>query len=150
MNSGYRRHVPCNLRRMWTDKQHSHSRLMAEKVAWMTTVSASGVPSTAPVWYFVESDTEMIVYSRDPSIRVRNVAVNERVTFNLTTDAGAGDVVVLNGRARIDKTADPADKNEAFVAKYQEQLDNYKWTAKWFADNYPTAIRITIRSVRGE
>jgi len=135
---------------MWTDKTHSHNRLTTEKILWMVTVSDRGAPSTAPVWYHVESDTELLIYSRDPSFRVRNLATNNRVTLSLTTDEWAQDVVVLNGTAVIDLDEPPADTNEAFIAKYREQLDNYGWTAKWFADNYPTAVRVTIRSVRGK
>jgi PPOX class probable F420-dependent enzyme len=134
---------------MWTDKEHSYERLMAEKILWMVTVSDHGAPSTAPVWYHVESDTELLIYSRDPSQRVKNLASNDRVTLSLTTDDWAQDVVVINGRAVIDPDALPADTNDAFISKYQEQLDNYGWTAKWFAENYPTAVRVEIRSVRG-
>ena len=135
---------------MWTDKQHSHDRVAEDKVAWMTTVSADGIPSTAPIWYLLENDTDLLVYSRDPSIRLRNIAANSRVTFNLNSDKWANDVVVVNGYATVDADEPPADTNEVFIAKYQEQLDNYGWSPKWFADNYPTAIRITIRSVRGK
>ena len=135
---------------MWTDKQHSHDRVSEDKVAWMTTVSADGVPSTAPIWYQLENDTVLLVYSKDPSIRLRNIEANSRVTLNLNTDKWARDVIVLNGRAAIDRDEPPADTNDAFIAKYQEQLDNYGWSPKWFADNYPTAVRVTIRSVRGK
>lgn len=134
---------------MWENKAHSYDRLMADKVVWLTTVSRNGVPSTAPVWYHVENDAELLVYSKDPSVRVANIEANDRVTVNLNTDSWATDVIVMNGTAVIDRDAVSADGHRSFVAKYQEQLDVYGWTAKWFAENYPTAIRIKIRSVRG-
>jgi PPOX class probable F420-dependent enzyme len=134
---------------MWSNKKHSYERFMTEKVVWMTSVSAKGVPSTAPVWYHVEHDTELLVYSKNPSVRVTNLKSNDRVTLNLTTDEWAGDVVVMNGRATIDLTAGPADGNDAFIKKYQERLDRYSWTPKWYAENYPTIVRIEILSIRG-
>lgn len=134
---------------MWNNKQHSHDRFMTEKIVWFTSASADGVPSTAPVWYHIKSDNELLVYSKDPSVRVTNLAANDRVTLSLTTDAWAGDVVVMNGRATLDPTALPADQNTAFIEKYQERLDVYGWTPKWFAENYPMPVSIEIRSVRG-
>ena len=65
----------------------------------------------------------------------------------MTTVSGA--IVVLNGAAIIDRTASPPDQHEAFITKYQDFLDRYGWTPAWFADNYPTRIGLTIRSIRG-
>ena len=134
---------------MWNNKQHSYDRYMTEKILWFTCVSAEGVPSTAPVWYHIESDTSFLVYSKEPSVRVTNLTANDRVSLSLITDEWAGDVVVLNGRATIDRTEAPADTNIAFIKKYQERLDVYGWTPQWFAEHYPTPIRIEIRSIRG-
>jgi PPOX class probable F420-dependent enzyme len=134
---------------MWTNKEHSYDRYMTEKILWFTSVSAEGVPSTAPVWYHIESDTTLLVYSKDPSVRATNLAANDRVTLALPTDEWAGDVVVMNGRATIDPTASPADSNGPFIKKYQVRLDRYGWTPKWYAENYPTIIRIEILSIRG-
>jgi len=39
---------------MLSNKPHTQARLESDMVAWVTTVSAAGVPSTAPVWYMVD------------------------------------------------------------------------------------------------
>lgn len=113
----------------------------------MTTVSGTGVPSTAPVWFLLEPDQTITVFSRDPSIRVRNIRANPRVTLNLDGDGMGGAIVVVNADAEIARGH--AIDHRAFIAKYQPFLDRYGWTAAWFSENYPTALRLRIRSVRG-
>ena len=135
---------------MWTNKTQSRTRIEDDEVAWLTTVSSQGVPSTALVWFYLENDGSILVYSRDPSIRLRNIEVNPRVTLALNSDARGNDSIAVLGSALIDKSIAPADENIAYVAKYQAALDDYGWTPKWFADNYPTPIRIQIASVQGK
>jgi len=134
---------------MWTNKTHSRQRFEDDKVAWLTTVSASGRPSTAPVWFLVEDDTTILVYSRDPSVRVRNIASNPAVTLSLNSDPKGHDIVVANGEAVVDRSLANAANNEAFLSKYRPELEGYSWTPEWFAENYPAPISITISSVRG-
>ena len=134
---------------MWDDKPTSHQRVSTEPIAWLTTVSGSGVPSTAPVWFILEPDDTITIFSRDPSVRVRNLEANARVTLHLEGDGRGGAIVVLNGAARIDREAPPPDHHAAFVEKYQDFLDRYGWSPGWFAEHYPTTIRMAIRSIRG-
>ncbi|MDA2978800.1 MAG: pyridoxamine 5'-phosphate oxidase family protein [Actinomycetota bacterium] len=135
---------------MWTDKTHSRTRIENDEVAWLTTVSSQGVPSTALVWFLLENDESILVYSRDPSIRLRNIGTNQRVTLALNSDFRGNDSIVVLGSAGIDTSIAPADENLAYVAKYQATLDDYSWTPRWFAENYPTPIRIHITSVHGK
>ena len=48
----------------------------------------------------------------------------------------------MEGEARIDAGYAPADQNPAYVAKYQGLLDDYGWTAEYFAGEYPVAILV--------
>lgn len=134
---------------MWTGKSNARKRVATEPIGWLTTVSADGAPSTAPVWFFLEEDDTVTVFSKDPSIRVRNVRDNVRVTLHLEGDGRGGAIVVLNGTAAVVDGAPPADEHGAFVAKYQSFLDQYQWTPQWFAEHYPTALRLTVSSIRG-
>ncbi|MGI9643659.1 MAG: pyridoxamine 5'-phosphate oxidase family protein [Acidimicrobiia bacterium] len=134
---------------MWTGKANAYERVATEPIGWLTTVSQDGVPSTAPVWFFLEEDNTITIYSRDPSIRVRNVKGNGRVTLHLEGDGRGGAIVVLNGTAAVADDAPPADEHAGFVAKYQSFLDQYQWTPQWFAEHYPTALRLTVSSIRG-
>jgi PPOX class probable F420-dependent enzyme len=128
---------------------HSRQRLEDDDIGWLTTVSAIGRPSTAPVWFVLLEDDSILVFSKDPSVRVRNIAANPRVTLALNSDPKGHDIVVINGSARIDRSVGSASAHEAFLSKYQPALDAYEWTPEWFADNYPAPIVISIDSVRG-
>ncbi len=135
---------------MLSNKPHARKRLESDTVAWLTTVSAAGVPSTAPVWYMIDGEDSIILYSRDPSVRVRNIAANPNITLALNSDANGADIVVVNGTAAIDPSIPPVTDNQAYVERYRARLDFHKWTPEWFARNYPAPIRITITSIRGE
>jgi PPOX class probable F420-dependent enzyme len=135
---------------MWTNKPHSRTRIENDAVAWMTTVSSEGVPSTALVWYLLESDESILVYSRDPSVRIRNIGANKRVTLALNSDPIGEDVIVVNGSATIDESIPPVHANNEYLAKYQATMDDNGWTAEWFSANYPAPIRIHISAVRGK
>ena len=134
---------------MWDNKPTSRDRVGSEPIGWLTTVSDRGVPSTAPVWFILEPDDSVTIFSKDPSVRVRNLQQNDRVTLHLEGDGRGGAIVVLNGSATIDRSAPPPDDHAAFIAKYRDFLDRYGWSPAWFAEHYPTTIRMTISSVRG-
>ena len=135
--------------RMWTKHPVSGQRLSDEPIGWLTTVSNEGKPSTAPVWYILEDDDTISIYSKDPSTRVKNLEANGNVTMHLEGNGVGGAIVVVNAKASIDRAAPPPSTHRAFVAKYQSFLDDYGWTPEIFARDYPTMIRLTPTSVRG-
>ena len=124
-------------------------RLSDEPMGWLTTVSREGTPSTAPIWFLLEDDDTISIYSKDPSTRVSNLEANGRVTMHLEGNGLGDDIVVVNAKARIDRTAPPASAHRAFIDKYQAFLDEYGWTPEIFAMGYPTKIRLSVTSVRG-
>jgi PPOX class probable F420-dependent enzyme len=134
---------------VWDSHPTSRRRLTEEPIGWLTTVSGRGVPSTAPVWFMLEDDGTILVYSKDPSVRVGNITANPSVTMHLEGDGRGGAIVVVNGTATFDDGAPPADEHHAFIAKYQGFLDDYGWSPAFFARGYPRPIRIAIRSIRG-
>jgi PPOX class probable F420-dependent enzyme len=134
---------------MWTDKRTSYDRARQELIGWLTTVSAKGVPSTAPVWFLLEADDSITIYSKDPSVRVQNIRSNDRITLHLEGDGRGGAIVVLNGSAALVPDAPAANDHAGFVAKYRPLLDQYGWSPEWFAEHYPMPIRMTVSSVRG-
>lgn len=134
---------------MFPGSDHAKKRLTEDEIGWLTTVSADGRPSTAPVWFLLESDDSIVLFSRDPSIRVDNVKANGRVTLALNSDPRGADIVVVNGDAEIDVGCPSVPNHESYLAKYRPRLDSNGWTPEWFAGRYPTAIRITVTSVTG-
>jgi PPOX class probable F420-dependent enzyme len=135
---------------MWDRHADSYRRLLDEPIGWLTTVNGEGIPSTAPIWFLLEDDDSILVYSKDPSVRVRNLRANPRITLHLEGDGRGGAIVVVNGEATIDDDTPPANDHVGFIAKYQGFLDRYGWTSEYFAAEYPRPIRITIASVRGD
>ena len=134
---------------MFPGSEHARKRLTEDRIGWLTTVDADGRPSTAPVWFLLEPDDTIVMFSRDPSVRVDNVRANDRVTLALNSDPGGSDIVVINGSAAVDEDCPSVPDHDRYLAKYRQSLDSASWTPEWFAQRYPTAIRITISSVNG-
>ena len=86
-------------------------RLATEKIGWLTTVNPDGQPQSSPIW-FLWTDGEVVLYSHKRAPRNDNLARPPARAFNLNTDAGGGDVVTMEGRARIDAAGPPATANE--------------------------------------
>ena len=64
------------------------------------------------------------------------------MAFNLNTDSGGGDVVTMEGEARVDLTYAAPNEMPAYLAKYRGLLDEYGWTPEYFAAEYPLPILV--------
>jgi len=125
----------------------SKTRLEQEPVIWMTTVRSDGQPQTSVVWFLLEGD-EILVYSKDGTIRNRSVVANPKVALNLNGDQGGGSVVTMEGTARIDGDAPAPKDNPPYLEKYLGRIEGNGWTPEGFGRDYPVAIRIKIENVR--
>ena len=120
---------------------HAAQRLESERIAWMTTVRSDGTPQVSPIWFIWDGE-EFLIYSRETA-RVRNIENQPRVSLNLDGDGRGGDIVVIEGTARIDRSTPSAADNEVYLAKYQPVMDDNGWTSEWFAEQYSAPIRVT-------
>ena len=116
-------------------------RLSNDRIGWLTTVAPDGTPQVSPIWFLWHGD-EILVYSLD-SLRARNIASHPRVSLNLDGNGLGGDIVIVEGTARIDADAPSAADNPAYVAKYLPVMEDYGWAPEWFAGRYSVPIRIT-------
>jgi PPOX class probable F420-dependent enzyme len=116
------------------------ARLETEIILWMTTVDALGQPQSSPVWFWWDGE-EFWVYSLE-SARVKNVQSNALVALNLDGNGEGGDIVTIEGTARIDRSAPPASEVPAYLARYQRKMDEYKWTWDYFCSTYKVPIKI--------
>lgn len=117
-------------------------RLGRELILWLTTVSPAGQPQTSPVW-FLWIDGEILLYSRAATPRIANLQANPRVAANLDGDGEGGDVVSIEGVARIVSEQAVADGvPPAYVAKYAALLAHHGWTMASMLVDYPVEIRI--------
>jgi PPOX class probable F420-dependent enzyme len=118
------------------------ARLTDEKIIWLTTVRPTGQPQTSPVW-FLYADGEFLIYSLPGTARTANLATNPRVALNLDGNGEGGDIVSIEGIARIDPAAPPSNLVIPYQEKYAGLIAGNGWTPESFAADYPTAIRIT-------
>ncbi|MFO7169242.1 MAG: TIGR03667 family PPOX class F420-dependent oxidoreductase [Chloroflexota bacterium] len=123
-------------------------RLAEEEVIWLVTVGKSGTPHPNPVW-FLWDGSELLVYSQPNKTKLRDIERNGRVALHFNTAPDGDDVVVIAGDARIDPSAPPADRVEAYLEKYRAGIGRIGMTPESFAASYSVAIRITPTKVRG-
>jgi PPOX class probable F420-dependent enzyme len=116
-------------------------RLREEDVAWVTTVSPSGAPLPRPIWFLWDGAGSVLVYSRR-GLRIRNVQANPRVTFNFDGNGRGGDIIVLTGRASVDRDAPGANRDEAYLAKYRGHIDRLGVSLDDFAERFSVPVRI--------
>ena len=115
-------------------------RLLDERIGWLTTVAADGTPQASPIWFLWDGD-EILLYSLD-SPRVRNLKSHPRVSLNLDGNGLGGDIVIVEGTARIDSEAPAAAENAEYLVKYKPVMAGHGWTPEWFAGRYSVPIRI--------
>jgi len=116
-------------------------RLDKELIGWLTTIDPAGQPQASAVW-FLWRDGEILVFSGKRARRNDNLAEHRHVSFNLNSDPGGGDIVTMEGEARIDLAAGPATADTAYLAKYRDLLAEYGWTAQYFAAEYPVPVLV--------
>ncbi len=117
------------------------ARLDSELIIWLTTVRPNGQPQSSAVWFLLE-DGEFLVYSKPDVAKLTNIETNPRVALNLDGNGVGGDIVTIEGRARIVPDQAPAHEVPAFVAKYAERIERNGWTPASFAADYSVPIRI--------
>ena len=122
-------------------------RFRTESTMWMTTVRPSGQPQPSPIWFWWDG-TEFLMFSKDHTARLNNIAANPKVSLNLDGDGRGGAIVIVEGVARIDRSLPPARSVPEYITKYQEFLDSYGWTAEGFSVDYPVPVKITPTGLR--
>jgi PPOX class probable F420-dependent enzyme len=122
-------------------------RLEEERIIWITTVRRDGTPQSSPVW-FLWDGSEFFIYSQPDRPKLRNIQRNRKVSLNLNSDDGGGDVVTLSGEARIDPAAPSAKDNPGYVGKYRDAVASAGWTPESFSADYSVAVRVRPDSAR--
>lgn len=134
----------------WNDDlgQRTLQRIAAEMVIWLTTISPSGVPQPRPVWYVWDGST-FLVYSAARAKKLIHIAHNPHVALHFNTDAGGEDIQVILGKAVIDQSAPPPDRNTAYVTKYREGIYSLAMDEQRYAAIFTVALRIEPFRLRG-
>jgi PPOX class probable F420-dependent enzyme len=126
--------------------RHALERLATERIAWLSSVTSQGQPQTFPIWFLWE-DGEILVYSAHNARRNANIAANPRVSLHLPDDLKGGDIVIVEGEARIDAGTSPVTDHAGYRAKYDEWITSQLGGVERMAAVYNVPIRI--RPTRG-
>jgi PPOX class probable F420-dependent enzyme len=98
------------------DGAWAREHLASDIVGWLTTVAPDGTPQSSVV-SFRWDGAEIVVYSRPETPKVRNIAANPRVAFNLQSDVYGDHMVSIEGRAVPDPSLPTFDRDGAYMAK---------------------------------
>jgi PPOX class probable F420-dependent enzyme len=122
--------------------------LRTEIVVWMTTVTPAGAPLPMPVWFLWEGGESVLMFSKE-SPRVRNLEANPNVSLNFDGDGRGGGIVVLSGRATVDRGAPRANEVGAYIEKYATHIERIAHSPESFGGTYPVPVRIELTKLRG-
>jgi PPOX class probable F420-dependent enzyme len=121
-------------------------RLATDMIGWLTTVTPDGQPQTFPIWFLWEGG-EALIFSDRRARRIVNIAHNPRVTLHLNANGRGGDVVVIEGEARVDDATPTVPEHRTYLAKYGDWIVSGYTSAEEFATIYNVPIRV--RPTRG-
>jgi PPOX class probable F420-dependent enzyme len=121
-------------------------RLEREIVIWLATVGGDGRPLVVPVWFHWDGSS-FLIYSV-PGLKVRNIERHPLVELHLNSTPDGGDVVRVQGAARVVKRQPPAYKVPAYVRKYRALIKSYGWTPQSFSAEYHVPIKVTVTRVK--
>jgi PPOX class probable F420-dependent enzyme len=129
-------------------RDHVENRLRSNLMAWLTTVRPNGQPETVPVWFFVQDDETVVMYTTSGAEKLRNIAANPKVTLVLdVTDVGR-DVIRIEGTARVVEGNLAANAVPGYLAKYLERMGALFGSAETFAGLFSVAIVISPAKLR--
>jgi PPOX class probable F420-dependent enzyme len=123
--------------------------LREEKLAWLTTMRADGMPLPTPIWFLWDGE-HFLIFSQPNALKVRNVMHNPRVALNFNTDATGEIFAIFTGEARIDPNPASPEERAAYVEKYREGLRMIGVTPESHAETWSTVIRFTPTRVRAQ
>ncbi len=125
-------------------------RLRDERLIWLTTVDARGMPQPTPVWFlWDEATSTFLIYSRSDAKRLAHLQQNPRVALNFDGNGSGGDIIVITGQVQISPDDPPADRSPIYVEKYRDFIARSYATPEHFASIYSIALRIRPMSIRG-
>ncbi len=125
-------------------------RLRDERLIWLTTVDAKGMPQPTPVWFlWDEATSTILVYSRADAKRLVHLQQDPRVALNFDGNGRGGDIIVITGQAQVSSDDPPADRLPTYVEKYHDFIARSYTTPEKFASIYSVALRIRPSAIRG-
>ena len=134
----------------WTSRlgRRVNRRLVRERIIWLTTVGARGIPYPRPVWFHWDGRT-VLIFSEEGVAKVRHIARNPNVALNFTTDEDGDNVAILTGEAAILGRPPSPDRVKTYLRKYRQGIKDIAMTVSTFASGYRVAIVVKPKAMRG-
>ena len=121
---------------------HTAGHLNGEKIVWLGTSGAAGVPSLVPTW-FLWDGSSFLLFSKPGARKVRNMRANPRVMLALGDAAADFDVQLVEGRAELLQPVTEETLPRELVAKYRHEMKSVGLSAAEYARTYSQPIRVT-------
>ncbi len=122
--------------------RHALERLAADPIGWLATVTPDGQPQTFPIWFLWEGG-EITIYSDHRAKRNANIAANPRISLHLNDNGKGGDVVIVEGEARLDPDGPAVTDNPGYLRKYEPWIRSSFNSPEEMYAIYNVVIRIT-------
>jgi PPOX class probable F420-dependent enzyme len=123
-----------------SDRAHADRRLREDLIIWLTTVNPHGQPQTSPVWFWWDG-RDVLIFSMPRSPKVANIRANPRVSVNLDGNGQGGDIVSIEGTAKLFEDR-PLTEFPEYVQRYTDKLEAMGYQPGPFAHSYSVGIRI--------
>ena len=123
--------------------------LQSELVGWLTTVTPAGQPQAQPVWHVIDGD-DLLVFRRPTARRLKNIATNPKVSYNLRGDPHGDVIVSLEGRASVDDSLGSPAHNFDYVEKYESEMVRLGWSVEEYDSEFSTPVRIEVTRLRAD
>jgi len=123
------------------------AQLDDELVGWLTTVTPEGQPQSSVVW-FLRDGNELLIYSRSNATKLTNIAANPRIAFNLRGDEMGDTMATFEATASVVDSPTPPHQDQAYFAKYRDEISRFGWTPEQFSGDYSALIRLRIDRIR--
>jgi len=128
--------------------QRVRERLRVEKLIWFTSVGGDGTPQPNPVWFLWDGDN-VVVYNRPRANRLIHIRTRPQVSLHFDSNGQGGDIVVLNGPARLLTDFPAPHQLPRYLDKYRDSMVQVSGSPESFSEAYPVAIQIAVARSRG-
>jgi PPOX class probable F420-dependent enzyme len=82
----------------------------------------------------------MLIYSRNKTQKLRNLASDHLAGFHLAGDGRGGDNVILEGTLQLSPARPSAAENGEYLVKYGDMIEARGWTPASFARDYSSPL----------
>jgi PPOX class probable F420-dependent enzyme len=115
--------------------------LESDHIAWLSTVTNSGRPFPAPVWFVPDGD-EIVVFSEPRARKIANLERSALASFHFNSDPDGQDIVVVSVDAVAVTHGQRPTAMGAYLAKYERSIAAIGLTLEEYDATFTTAIRL--------